>query len=250
MKNIIISFTLFCSLFLLSCQKNEGQGGTSIIKGKLLGKNHSSAKAEVTEVIFTNGLEVEHGDYWLLNSPSNNEFYYIWYNNPTWVSNGNPNLEGRTGIKVDFNYSDSNVEIALNTKQAIESSTNLFNLNLVNDVITISNTLKGECPDHTDVTTPFDFNVVTQGKNSIMGEELPLNNEKVYISFGTHTSFDDDVQTTPDGMFIFKNLTKGKYKVSYFNKDTITGMSEIQQIEVEITKNKSENDVETLHVIY
>ena len=99
-KTILVALAM--GLVLTACNK-EGEGGTSIISGTLIGQNHSSSKSEVTEVIITNGLEVEHGDYWLLNSPSTNNYFYIWYDNPTWVSNGDPTLNGRTGIPITCN---------------------------------------------------------------------------------------------------------------------------------------------------
>ena len=112
MKIKVSGLIILVALFTIACNKDEGPGGTSTIKGKLVGVNHGFGEAEVTQVLFTNGTEVEHGDYWLLNSPSTNNYFYIWYNNPIWVTSGDPFLSGRIGREVDFNYYDSNLQIA------------------------------------------------------------------------------------------------------------------------------------------
>jgi len=250
MKLSNFSYILSLSILLFSCNKQEGLGGTSIIKGKLIGQNHSSAKAEVTEIIFTNGSSVEHGDYWLLNTPNTNNYFYIWYNNPSWVTNGDPSLVGRTGIKVTFNYSDSNIEIAKNTKDAILNITNQFEIEVLNDILVITNIVKGDTPDATDVSSPFDFNTQSQGQNSLLSDSEPLVDEKVYIAYGNNSTYNDDVSSGSDGSFTFSNLTKGNYKLYYPNKDTLTGKTNLIEIDAQISKNKSGVDLGELKVVY
>ena len=240
---------LTLSIIFFSCNK-EGQGGTSIIKGQLTGQNHSSAKAEVTEVIISNGNNVEHGDYWLLNSPSTSNYFYIWYDNPTWVSNGNPNLAGRTGIKVVFNYSDSNTDIATNTANAILATTNAFSIDVLNDILIITNSETGHTPDADKVTSPFEINVDVQGQDKMLAETENLVGEKVYISYGAVDVYSDDIQTGPNGAFQFTNLTKGSYTISVETKDTITGVSTFVDYPTDISKNKSVVDLGVINVIY
>jgi hypothetical protein len=247
---ILSLFLLSSVLIFFSCNKQAGQGGTSIIQGKIVGQNHSGAKAEVTEIIFTNGSSVEHGDYWLLNSPSTDSYFYVWYDNPTWVSNGNPNLSGRTGIKVTFNYSDSNTEIANNTKDAILSTTNQYDISSLNDILVITNSIAGDTPDATDVTSPFDFNIVTQGQNSSLTEIEPVVGNKIYITYGKNEGYNDNTTTGPDGYFNFNNLTKGDYTIHYSTKDTVTGITNMQFLTTRINKNKSVNDLGEINILY
>lgn len=248
MKSKYIFLTLL-SVAILSCNK-EGQGGTSIIKGQLKGQDHSSSKAEVTEVIITNGNSVEHGDYWLLNTPSTNNYFYVWYDNPTWVSNGNPNLAGRTGIKVTFNYSDSNTDIATNTANAITAVTNEFSISILNDILIITNTSLGDTPDADKMTSPFEISTDVQGQNNTLAEMNDLVGEKVYISYGDVEVWSDNVSTGPNGAFQYTNLTKGNYTVSVETKDTLTGLSIFIDYPTEISKNKSVVDLGELNVIY
>ena len=65
-KSLLI---LGASLLLFSCNKEPGPGGTSSITGTVFSQDHSDGKTEITEIIFTNGDAVEHGDYWVLNNP-------------------------------------------------------------------------------------------------------------------------------------------------------------------------------------
>ena len=236
MKQILT--TIFISVLVLSCNK-EGQGGTSIIEGQLMAQNHTTAKPEIFEITFTNGSSVEHGDYWLINSPSTNSYYYVWYNNPTWVTNGNPNLTNRIGIEVGFNYSDSNIDIATNTKNAILNKTNLFTIQQLSDILKVTCVQTGDTPDATDFTTPFDINIEQQGQNNNLDNAKPLVGERVYIIYGNNSSFNDNVTSGPNGKFKFKYLTKGDYTLQVYTKDTISGNYLIKEIPTSVTKNKS-----------
>lgn len=42
----------------------------------------------------------------------------------------------------------------------------------------------------------------------------------VYIIYGNHVTYSDDVKTGPDGVFQFDYLTKGQYTVYVYSKDT------------------------------
>jgi hypothetical protein len=250
MKLKVIGLILLTTLLTMSCNKNEGPGGTSTIKGKLVGVNHSFGESEVTQVLFTNGTEVEHGDYWLLNSPSTNNYFYIWYNNPIWTSPGNPFLSGRIGIQVDFNYYDSNVEIASNTMDSILAVTSAFDIVILNDILEITNTQTGETPDAIEVTSPFEIDIKNQGETGSLGPQNDLANEKIYLVYGDNEFYDDDIQTGVNGIFEFKGLQVGNYSVYVYSKDTITGSNTIVDIPVEITDKKSVTDIGEIDIVY
>lgn len=46
-----------------------------------------------------------------------------------------------------------------------------------------------------------------------IGEAYPLIDARVYIIYGDHDFYDDDVRTGPDGLFVFNWLREGDYKV-------------------------------------
>lgn len=234
----------------LSSCNTEGPGGTSSITGEVLGVDHDVAVNEITEVIVTDGDVLEHGDYWVLNSPSTAQYYYIWYDNPSWITDGDPMLAGRTGIAVTFNYSDSNLDIATNTTAAVIAATSVFDIQVTNDILTITNLTAGECPDADDVTTPFSIQIDKQGKDKILSAAAPLKDEEVYIIYGSNELQSDDVQTDPTGKFQFTGLTKGSYTIYVAEKDTINGGSIISEMDVQITDKKSVVDAGSFTVIY
>ena len=232
-----------------SCNK-EGLGGTSSIEGSVTGIDHDDAESEITQVSFTNGNAVEHGDYWLLNSPDLNNYFYIWYDNPSWITNGDPGLAGRIGIQVTFNYTDSNIDIATNTMTAISNTTPIFNMNLNNDILMLECTIKGDCPDAEDVTSPFSFDIANQGQDSFLGTEQAVIDEKVYIKYGESTIYNDIARTSDEGKFIFRGLQKGNYTLYAFSKDTITGTSVAVEKTIEITSNREDYTIEDFVILY
>ncbi len=243
---------LFFAFSFFSCNKHEGPGGTSNIEGVVMGTEFEPAKNEITEIIFTPGVDLEHGDYFVLNAPVGGTYYYIWYDNPTWITDGDPNLAGRTGIAVPFNYSDSNVDIATNTAASISDSTGSdFTIVLNNDVLTLSNNLSGEVPDANNMTTNFEVNIQSQGEDELWGESLPLANAKVYIVYGSDNVYGDEVQTGGDGDFRFSALLKGTYTVYVISQDTIIPTTTFKEsVVVMIDKNRETYSVGEIGMIH
>jgi hypothetical protein len=250
MKNSLKIKHLFAlsiiTFFAASCNK-EGQGGTSNITGTLMGIDH---EAEVTQITFTNGNAVEHGDYFTLNSPDTDQFFYIWYDNPTWTSNGDPGLANRIGISVNFNYSDSNLDIAQNTAAAITNATSMFTLETLNDVVILTHVVSGASPDAEDVSSPFSIDILNQGKNSLTLPASPLVDERIYIEYGESTIANNDARTVGDGKFQFTSLQKGNYRIYTASKDTLNGGDILIARDVTIADKKSIIDLGTITVVY
>lgn len=236
------------SFTVLSCNK-IGPGGTSSIQGQITGSEFSQPRQEITEVIVTSGDQVEHGDYWILNSSNTSNYYYIWYNNPTWVSNGDPQLNGRTGIEVGFNYSDSNTDIAQNTFTAIDAIAQGIEIVILNDILTITTTQSGNVPDADKVSSPFELNVSQQGRDIELTASSGLVDEKVYISYGDNELYDDEIRTGEKGRFSFNGLNKGSYTVFTFTTDTVTYLENKLSTIVEITDKKSIVDAGIFNII-
>ncbi|MDH5767067.1 MAG: hypothetical protein OEZ38_13725, partial [Gammaproteobacteria bacterium] len=215
---------LFIAAGFTACKKDPGPGGNAVISGKVFGYDHGPARTEVTQITFTQGAQVEHGDYFLINAPSQGTYYYVWYDNPLWITNGDPGLGGRTGIQVTFNYTDDNLTIASNTASAIQSlaGTNL-QLSLINDILTITHSSTGNVPDADNVTTPFEIDIVTQGKDANLTYLSGVADERVYIIYGDGSYYDESIRTDIDGSFEFTGLRKGSYTIYASSKDTISG---------------------------
>jgi hypothetical protein len=208
-------------------------------------------EAEVIDITVKNGLDVEHGDYFLINGAGNNSRYYIWYNNPTWVSNGNPNLAGRTGIKVDFNYSDSNEDIAINTAAAMNAAMNAdFSIVLNGDILTLTGMQHTDLVDADNGTTSFNVDVANQGKDDLYGSEIAIADEHVFLIYGDGTSYNETARTGANGEFTFDGLQVGTYKVYALTEDTITGEKTPIYKTIEISEKASINELGTFSIRY
>ncbi len=247
----IVALICIASTFI-ACNKEEGPGGTSSIEGTVTGREFEPARAEITEVIFTAGSELEHGDYWILNTPVGGTFYYIWYDNPTWISDGDPHLEGRTGIAVTFNYSDSNTDIATNTSAAITSIAGSdFSISLQNDVMILTTKRAGYVPDANKVTTNFELNIGDQGQDEYYGSESLLSDMEVYILYGDDTVYGDQTRSGGDGEYRFTNLVKGTYTVYVVSQDTLNPEGFVKSgVTVVIDENKVVVSAGNLDLLY
>ena len=230
-----------------SCKKVEGPGGTSSITGNLSGvisgNSDSEPEQEITTVICTHadgigGSILDNSDYFLLQTPNGGTSYYVWYENTNWLGQ-DPGLSGRTGIKVTYSNTESNVTIAANTAAAITASASSdFIVSVTNDIVTLTNTLVGEVTDADDVNTPFAIDVSNQGKGGSSGGSStsgPMADERVYLIYGEEASYSESVRTDASGNYQFKGLTRGTYTVYAFSIDVLSPTLETIQVEVEAT---------------
>lgn len=79
--------------------------------------------------------------------------------------------------------------------------------------------------------------------------EYPATEKDVYIIYGDDLSYGDRVRTNYDGVFEFKYLRKGKYKVyTYSKKITNQQLDSAVVVEVEITSSKQEIETPQLNI--
>lgn len=239
------------TLFFLACNKTEGPGGTAVIQGVVQVADHNNGDYEKTEVFFTPGLEVEHGDYWILNTPVGYPQFYIYYVHPDWVSSADPALAGRTGVAVPFQYTDSNLEMATSTENALNDiASEYVDVTRIGDILLITNKMTGHTADADNVTTPFELNIDEQGDDSHLGDFQPAVDEKVYIKYGEKTIYGDVVRTGGEGDFEFANLTTGNYTVYAVSKDTSAlDATVIVEKEVEVLEKKSVVEVPEIFIL-
>lgn len=263
-NRILFITLLISSVGVSSCKKVEGTGGSSAITGTLKGRtiqgSSSTPKYEVTEItiIHANGIGgsiIENSDYFLLNTPNGGTFYYVWYENTNFPGQ-DPGIGGRTGIKVTYSNSQSNIQIAANTVTAIlnQASTD-FTVTRVNDLLTITNTTLGEVPDADEINTPFLVDIAVQGKSTTgsasLSPEGPIADERVYLIFGDEDFYSESVRTDENGQFQFKGLTRGNYKVYALSIDTLSSAGQMIRSELgaEITEKKQVVDAGQLSIV-
>lgn len=261
--NFILILACLLTVGFSSCKKIEGPGGTSSIKGRLMGKivqGSGTPKFEVTHVTIThaNGVDgsiLDNSDYFLLNTPNGGTYYYVWFENSNFPGQ-DPNLSGRTAIKVTYSNSESNVTIATNTQAAIQSAASAdFTVSRVGDILTITNTAVGEVPDADEVNTPFLVDIATQGSGATGGASLSGNvaiaDERIYIIYGEEDFYSESVRTDEDGNFQFKGLTRGDYRVYALSIDTtsVSGGMTRSELSASITEKKQVVNAGQLNII-
>jgi hypothetical protein len=240
MKLKSILFAALVALTLSSCEKIAGPGGTSSITGTVSGINSSAGQYEVIEITVTPGSILEHGDYFIVNQLSGDNFYF-YFNNPVWVTSADPALQGRTGVQIDFSYDDTDLEIANKVDSVLNANLSAgFNINNVGDIITLTATEMGNIPDPDDVTTSFLVDVSNQGQVGYIGAETPMTDMRVYLCYGENDLYDESTRTGENGAFSFRDLQIGKYTVYVLSKDSLTNeyIIPVKQ-EIEITADGS-----------
>ncbi|MBL1281506.1 MAG: hypothetical protein COA33_014620 [Fluviicola sp.] len=246
MHKTIKQLSIFASVAIIglsSCKKIEGPGGRASISGNVSGviTNNSTPTAETTTITCTPGAVIDDNDYWLINAANGNQ-YYIWYDNSNWVG-GDPALSGRIGIKVDYNFSQSNAVIASNTSAAMNAlASSDFTIVLNNDILTITNVGIGQVPDAEDMTSPMAIDVQTQGAGSTGSGStatVPIVDERVYIIYGDDDYYSDIARTDASGNYHFNYLEEGNYRLYAFSINT-NGIKEQIEVTVEIASKKEE----------
>jgi hypothetical protein len=249
MKTTTALSFLALSLVFASCEKMAGPGGSSAIRGYVEGSNTTSGKNEKIEITVTRGIELEHGDYFILNQP-NGQNYYFWFDNEAWVSNGDPSLTGRSGVAISYTYNDADTTIARKVKEALDSVlSNSFEISRSGDMLYLNANSNTEIPDPDDVTTSFVIDIAQQGESDIIGENLPMANERVYLIYGDGSFYNESARTGAFGDFQFDNLQVGEYQVYVMSKDPLTGEMTKQILEkVSITSEESIVETSTFFI--
>jgi hypothetical protein len=246
-KSILI--TALVAFAFSSCDKIAGPGGTSSITGTVSGINESYGQYESIEITVTPGSILEHGDYFILNQLSGDN-YYFYFDNPVWVTSADPELLGRTGVQIDFSYDETNFEIAAKVDSALTAHLgDAFSIATNGDIITLTALEMGNIPDPDDVTTSFLVDVSNQGEVGIIGSETSMTNIRVYLCYGENELFDESTKTGANGAFAFRDLQIGKYTVYVLSKDSLTNEYTIPvKQEIEITVDGSVVEVGNLFI--
>lgn len=255
------SIALTMGLFVFTaCKKDAGSGGTSSITGNVTGReyyatNGNQAEAEVTEITVPDGADIEDGEYILLNTPVGGTLYYVWFK---W-NNGvapDPGLLGRTGIQVDFNFTETNLEVAANMLAALTAAASAdFTVALNNDILTLTNKTLGEVSDADELTSHFLLDVANQGKSGQNGTsgytEGPMAEQRVYLIYGEDDFYSESVRTDADGNYQFTGLNRGDYRIYVFSEDTLLapGVMVQKETSVNIADKKEVVNAAGLYVI-
>jgi hypothetical protein len=122
----------------------------------------SAEKEEIT-ITCNHSDTIKGGEYFILNSPLTN--YYVWYTKDN--EGENPYVGESVGIKVNVYTDDDATVVATKTAAAI-NALDAFNASSSAEVVTVENTLGGECPDSIDGNTQFNVEVTKQGYRKML----------------------------------------------------------------------------------
>ncbi|NRA12090.1 MAG: hypothetical protein HRT57_09075 [Crocinitomicaceae bacterium] len=260
MNKIAIVIVLGGLAGLTACTKVEGSGGTSSVTGTVQGRTYSSsggesAEQEITQAILPEGSAISDGDYILLNTPNGGTLYYVWFK---WV-NGvqpDPGLSGRTGIQVDFDFSESNTMVATSMLAALNANASAdFTFSVNNDIITITNIATGEVADADELSSNILIDIQNQGGGATAGSssftEEPMVDERVYLIYGGEGFYSESVRTDADGNYQFTGLNRGNYTIYAFTEDTLNLGGTLTQVEttVNIAEKKQVVTASELYII-
>lgn len=79
--------------------------------------------------------------------------------------------------------------------------------------------------------------------------EYPLAKHDVYIVYGTNTYFDDDIETSYDGSFEFRELQPGNYTIFLYEEDpTVASGEAVIKKSVTISDKKETIDLGVIEV--
>ena len=153
---------------------------------------------------------------------------------------------------VTFNYSDSNIEIAQKTRQALLAIPGAnYNITLSSDILTITDLGQVNVPDADNGTTNFAVDVANNGKPGSASSNTPIANERVYIIYGNNEYAAKDLRTDEAGSYSFEGLQKGEYTIYVLSKDPVNnGVMTRESIQASIAEDNSIVEVETMNIIY
>ncbi|MBN2349004.1 MAG: hypothetical protein JXJ22_09215 [Bacteroidales bacterium] len=199
----VILWIFFLATLFVNCSVEEGEGGSSTIKGKVYSKTFNNTFTSVIneyykpeeDVYIVYGEGEIYDDRFKTNYDGSFQFEYL-----------------QQGTYTIFVYSiDTNSEsiIKVPVKQTVNITKNHQEIEL-EDLIVI------ETGDYDE-----GFASIT-GKVFVLDYDLELTtlldtyygpDERVYIIYGNDPVFFDDVRTSYDGTFQFNNLVKGTYTI-------------------------------------
>ncbi|MEA3443812.1 MAG: hypothetical protein U9R19_03715 [Bacteroidota bacterium] len=236
-------YAFLIGILLTSCNKEEGFGGNSHIKGKLIEK-------------------VYNDDYSLLlfeQAAKNEEVFIVFGNNEYLGDDVNTNFNGNFEFKYlhpgnyqVFYYSDDtlsaydeNKEVILNIELEKNETNDIGELYIIKSIDYDEGNaiIRGRV---------FLINYLnsTQWPNLIVKDTSLAQEQEVYISYENHIYYDDRIRTQFDGTFAFTNLIKGHYKIFLYSENP-TGATEdiVISKEIDIINELEDIDLGDIYIM-
>jgi len=210
MMNRIVSFFVIITLITVSCNKTEGPGGESSLKGKILLKEYNQAFKQLIDI-----------------KPAANEDVYIIYGNDDFVGD-KVSTDNEGNFRFEY-LQAGNYKILIYTEDTTGITTG-------NKVPVIKEVKVGDGKT-ADIGTLYKCKALkyNDGSSMIIGKILlkeydedftflqrivPAADENVFILNSYEDYVSDDVSSSFDGSFRFTNLLQGTYKIVIYTEDS------------------------------
>lgn len=242
MKKFILLIIL--SIFIMpSCIKHEGFGGKAKIVGKIKIEEYNydfsilkeSYYAQNEDVFIVFGDETKIGDKTDTHYDGTFSFEYL--------------QKGKYSIYV---YSDDKNGNSISGKIPIIYD---VTINKRNEIVDIGELVIAKTTDENSGSSSVSGKVYVQDYNidfTFIEEEYYAMDQDVYLIYGDEEFYMDDVETNYNGVYTFKNLPTGTYKVFAYSKDptfTIPGGEYPVFIPFEISQANQHISLEDLIII-
>lgn len=198
---------------ITSCNKDEGFGGSSTIKGRLFLYQYNddfslvidSAPAKEKEVFIVFGNDPDFGDRIRTNFDGYFEFKFLH--------------EGNYTI---YYYSEdpNNLQFEQDVAYKQEAQVGKNGTTDLGDLITYE-TLDYNDGNAVIIGRILQVNYTSNSRPPILYVEdtVKVLEKEVYVTYQNHTFYDDRIRTTHDGTFEFTGLIKGNYMIHVISED-------------------------------
>jgi len=229
---MLILFTVSAGIFF-SCNQQEGIGGNSHIKGKLMVNYYNEdfskllyeqpepAKDENVFLIFGNEQVV--GEDTKTSFTGDFEFEYLW-----------------PGKYTIYYYSDDSTNLSADPIVIAKEITLGKNETLDLGELTTRKKLKWD-EGSSFIMGKIMINYYNDDYSLLLSDEpIPAKDEDVFLTFGDNTVFNADTKTSYTGEFAFEYLWPGDYKLFFYSEDTTGNSPENIEIVKNVTLGKNE----------
>lgn len=238
--SIITAITI---LLATSCSQDEGVGGNSHIRGKLMVNYYND---DFSQLLSSEPLPAQDEDLFLIfgedsvvgektstSYTGDFEFEYLWPGNYKlyyYSEDTLPSLSDKIDTKIV-----REITLAKN-----ETAT-------LNDLI-IYKSLEWNEGTSTISGTVYLKNYKNDG--SEIKYIVPAQEQEIYITYGKHKFYDERIRTSSDGTFVFKNLIKGSYRIFMYSED-ITEQTAYKVVEktIEVTDNNQDITIDDIFYV-
>jgi len=242
--NRLLFYLIAFSFLSFSCTKKEGEGGTAVIKGKVIVKLcsddfetiYAEFPDEERDVYIVYGDEDFYGDETETHYDGSFQFSYLRKGNyKIYVYSDDETGESVSGVKPIIQ------EITIDKNGEIKEIPDFEVYNQVTNYEG-SSTISGK-------VFAYDWN----SELTILKDTFYLRDEWVYVARRADDYYFDRIRTNYEGAFVFPSLPKGAYEVWTYGRD-ITGEDPQDLIpyivNVDIIENRQKIDVGRIEIIY